>query len=100
MLKLQAAACHGRPKLRPQPGRHAILGGHSGARAKRGSPDSMSTSRADSAPSCVSGFRTAAARVARTVGPTATRFAQPDIAVPFETEPATFLAVARKGARR
>jgi len=42
----------------------------------------------------------AAARVARTVGPTAARFAQPDIAVPFETEPATFLVVARKGARR
>ncbi len=42
----------------------------------------------------------AAARVARTVAPTATRFAQPDIAVPFETEPATFLVVARKGARR
>ena len=42
----------------------------------------------------------AAARVARTVGPTAARFAQPDIAVPFETEPATFLVVARKGAHR
>jgi len=41
-----------------------------------------------------------AARVARTVGPTVARLAQPDIAVPFETEPATFLAVARKGARR
>jgi hypothetical protein len=42
----------------------------------------------------------ATARVARAVAPTAARVAQGDIAVSFEVEPATFLAVARRGGHR
>lgn len=42
----------------------------------------------------------AAARVARTVAPLAARLAQGDIAVPFEVEPASYVAVARQGRGR
>ena len=38
----------------------------------------------------------AAARVARAVTPTVTRFAAERIALPLEVEPASYLAVARK----
>jgi hypothetical protein len=41
----------------------------------------------------------AAARVARAVSPVAARLAQPDLAVPFEVEPATFLMVLNEAAR-
>jgi len=41
-----------------------------------------------------------AARVARTVSPTVGRFSAPDIVVPFEVEPATFVVVQHRGARR
>jgi len=40
------------------------------------------------------------ARVARAVAPTSARVVQGDIAVSFEVEPATFLAVARRGGHR
>jgi len=40
------------------------------------------------------------ARVARAIAPTAARIAQGGIAVSFEVEPATFLAVARRGGHR
>jgi hypothetical protein len=42
----------------------------------------------------------AAARVARTMSPAAARLAAPDVSVPFEVEPATFLAVARRERKR
>jgi hypothetical protein len=42
----------------------------------------------------------AAARVARAVSPTVGRFSAPDIVVPFEVEPATFLLVQHRDARR
>jgi hypothetical protein len=42
----------------------------------------------------------AAARVARAVSPTVERFSAPDIVVPFEIEPATFLLVQHREARR
>ena len=42
----------------------------------------------------------AAARVARAVSPTVGRFSAPDIVIPFEVEPATFLAVQHRDARR
>ena len=38
----------------------------------------------------------AAARIAHAIGPTVARVSQDDIAVSFETEPATFIAVARR----
>ena len=41
-----------------------------------------------------------AARVARTVSPTVGRFSAPDIVVPFEIEPATFVVVQHQDARR
>jgi len=41
-----------------------------------------------------------AARVARTVSPTVGRFSAPDIVVPFEVEPATFVVVQHRDARR
>ena len=41
-----------------------------------------------------------AARVTRAIAPTAARVAQGDIALSFEVEPATFLAVARRGGHR
>lgn len=41
----------------------------------------------------------AAARVARAVTPTAARFAAPDIVIPFEVEPSTFVVVQRREAR-
>jgi hypothetical protein len=43
---------------------------------------------------------TTAARVARTVSPTVGRFSAPDIVVPFEVEPATFVVVQHRDARR
>jgi hypothetical protein len=39
----------------------------------------------------------AAARVARAVNPTVTRFVAEKIALPLEVEPATYVVVARKG---
>ena len=41
-----------------------------------------------------------AARVARTVSPTVGRFSAPDIVVPFEVEPATFVLVQHRKACR
>jgi len=41
-----------------------------------------------------------AARVARAVSPTVGRFSAPDIVVPFEVEPATFVVVQHRDARR
>ena len=41
-----------------------------------------------------------AARVARTVSPTVGRFSAPDIVVPFEVEPATFVVGQHRDARR
>jgi ABC-type ATPase with predicted acetyltransferase domain len=41
-----------------------------------------------------------AARVARTVSPTVGQFSTPDIVVPFEIEPATFVVVQHRDARR
>jgi len=41
-----------------------------------------------------------AARVARAVSPTVGRFLAPDIVVPFEIEPATFVVVQHRDARR
>ena len=41
-----------------------------------------------------------AARVARVVSPTVGRFTAPDIVIPFEIEPATFVVVQHWGARR
>jgi hypothetical protein len=38
----------------------------------------------------------AAARVARATNPTATRFARANVALPFETEPASFVVVQRR----
>jgi len=40
------------------------------------------------------------ARIAKAVTPVAARMAQDDIAVSFETEPASYVAVARQGANR
>ncbi len=40
------------------------------------------------------------ARIAKALTPVVARMAQDDIAVTFETEPATYVAVARKGAKR
>lgn len=40
------------------------------------------------------------ARIAKAVTPVVARMAQDDIAVAFETEPASYIAVARKGAKR
>jgi hypothetical protein len=42
----------------------------------------------------------AAARVARAVSPTVERFSAPDIIVPFEVEPATFVLMQHREARR
>ena len=42
----------------------------------------------------------AAARIARAVTPTVTRFAQENIAIPLETEPSSFLAAQHKDAGR
>lgn len=42
----------------------------------------------------------AAARVARTVSTISARFAALNLTVPFEVEPATFVAVQRRGATR
>ena len=41
-----------------------------------------------------------AARVARAVNPTVGRFLAPDVVVPFEIEPATFVVVQHQDARR
>jgi hypothetical protein len=41
-----------------------------------------------------------AARVARAVNPTVGRFLAPDVVVPFEIEPATFVVVQHRDARR
>ena len=38
----------------------------------------------------------APARIARSVTPTATRFAAEKLAIPFETEPSTFVVVQRR----
>jgi hypothetical protein len=40
------------------------------------------------------------ARIAKAVAPVAARMAQDDIAISFETEPASYVAVARQGANR
>ena len=40
------------------------------------------------------------ARIAKAVAPVVARMAQDDIVVSFETEPASYVAVARKGAKR
>lgn len=42
----------------------------------------------------------AAARAARAVEPTVRRMAELDLQLPLETEPASFVAIARSGARR
>ena len=42
----------------------------------------------------------AAERIARSVAPVAARMAGDDISVAFEIEPASYVAVARKGAKR
>jgi hypothetical protein len=42
----------------------------------------------------------AAARVARAVSPTVGRFSAPDVVIPFEVEPATFLVVQHREACR
>ena len=41
----------------------------------------------------------APARIARAVTPTATRFASENISLAMETEPATFVVIARQGAK-
>jgi len=40
------------------------------------------------------------ARIAKAVTPVVARMAQDDIAIAFEIEPASYVAVARKGAKR
>ena len=40
------------------------------------------------------------ARIAKAVAPVVSRMAQDDIAVAFEMEPASYVAVARKGSKR
>ena len=40
------------------------------------------------------------ARIAKALAPVVTRMAQDDIAVAFEIEPASYVAVARNGAKR
>jgi hypothetical protein len=44
--------------------------------------------------------QTVAARVARAVNPTATRFAAERLALPLEVEPATYAVVARQGIKK
>jgi hypothetical protein len=44
--------------------------------------------------------QTVAARVARAVNPTVTRFAAEKLALPMEVEPATYAVVARQGIKK
>jgi len=44
--------------------------------------------------------QTAAARVARAVNPTVSRFAAEKLALPLEVEPATYAVVARQGIKK
>jgi hypothetical protein len=44
--------------------------------------------------------QTVAARVARAVNPTVTRFAAEKLALPLEVEPATYAVVARQGIKK
>ena len=42
----------------------------------------------------------AAARIAKAVSPTVARISEQNIQLPFEIEPASFVVIARKGAKR